>query len=303
MGITRSFFIALSNNRLLNSGAKKWGFQLGAAKVVAGTDIPNMMASVQELNDNGISATIDRLGEFVTSRKEAQQAATEIIETLQTISTAGTDAHLSVKLTQIGLDIDQQFCFENIHRIVKEADEHNIFVNLDMENYDRLQPTLDILHALRKEFDGVGTVIQAYLYRSEKDLEALKDVRLRLVKGAYQEHEEVAMQSIEDIDANFLKLIKLRLDQPAFTSIATHDHHIIDAAIAYADEQGIPSDRFEFQMLYGFRTDLLKKLSADYQVTSYVPFGEDWYGYFMRRLAERPQNLQLVIKGAVSKSS
>ncbi|MBT2581448.1 proline dehydrogenase family protein [Planococcus sp. ISL-109] len=303
MGITRSFFIALSNNRLLNSGAKKWGFQLGAAKVVAGTDIPNMMASVQQLNDDGIAATIDRLGEFVTNRAEAQQATSEIIETLQTISAAGADAHLSVKLTQIGLEIDEQFCFENIRKIVEEADQHDIFVNLDMENYDRLQPTLDILHALQKEFDGVGTVIQAYLYRSEKDLEALKDVRLRLVKGAYQEHGEVALQSTEEIDANFLKLIKLRLDQPAFTSIATHDHHIIDAAIAYANEQAIPSDRFEFQMLYGFRTDLLKKLSADYQVTSYVPFGEDWYGYFMRRLAERPQNIQLVVKGAVSKSS
>lgn len=303
MGITRSFFIALSNNRLLNSGAKKWGFQLGAAKVVAGTDIPNMMASVRELNDDGIAVTIDRLGEFVMNREEAEKATAEIIETLHTLSDAGADAHLSVKLTQIGLDIDQQFCLENIQKVVAEADQRGVFVNLDMENYDRLQPTLDILHALRKDFEGVGTVIQAYLYRSEKDLEALKNVRLRLVKGAYQEHEEVAHQSMEKIDANFLRLIKLRLDQPVFTSIATHDHNIIDAAIAYANEQGIPSDRFEFQMLYGFRTDLLKRLSQDYQVTSYVPFGEDWYGYFMRRLAERPQNIQLVLKGAISKSA
>lgn len=303
MGITRSFFIALSNNRLLNSSAKKWGFQLGAAKVVAGTDIPNMMASVRELNNDGIAASIDRLGEFVTSHEEAEQAKNEIIQTLQAITEAGVDAHLSVKLTQIGLDIDQKFCLENIREIVAKADQLGIFVNLDMENYERLQPTLDILHALRKEFDGVGTVIQAYLYRSEKDLEVLQNVRLRLVKGAYQEHKEVAHQATEEIDANFLKLIKLRLDQPVFTSIATHDHHIIDAAIAYAKEQGIPSDRFEFQMLYGFRTDLLKKLSADYQVTSYVPFGKDWYGYFMRRLAERPQNIQLVVKGALSRFS
>lgn len=303
MGITKNFFIALSNNRVLNSGAKKWGFQLGAAKVVAGTDIPNMMASVRELNSEGIKATIDRLGEFVMDREEATQAKAEILETLHAISEAGVDAHLSVKLTQIGLDIDPAFCLQNIREIVAKADELGIFVNLDMENYDRLQPTLDILHQLREEFDGVGTVIQAYLYRSEKDLETLQDVRLRLVKGAYQEHEEVSLQSKEDVDANFLKLIKLRLDQPAFTSIATHDHHIIDATIAYAKDQGIPHERFEFQMLYGFRTDLLKELSADYQVTSYVPFGEDWYGYFMRRLAERPQNIQLMLKSVAAKFS
>ena len=303
MGITRSFFIALSNNRLLNSGAKKWGFQLGAAKVVAGTDIPNMMASVRALNEDGISATIDRLGEFVTSREEATQAKNEIIQTAEAITEAGVDAHLSVKLTQIGLDIDEQFCLENIREIAAEAEQRRIYVNLDMENYEHLQPTLDILHTLREEFDSVGTVIQAYLFRSEQDLDALQNVRLRLVKGAYQESEQVAYQSAEEVDANFLKLIKLRLDQPVFTSIATHDHHIINAAIDYVKEQGIPKDRFEFQMLYGFRTDLLKELSEEYQVTSYVPFGKDWYGYFMRRLAERPQNIQLVLKGALSKSS
>lgn len=303
MGITRSFFIALSNNRLLNSGAKKWGFQLGAAKVVAGTDIPNMMASVRALNEDGISATIDRLGEFVTSRKEATQAKEEIIQTAEAITAAGVDAHLSVKLTQIGLDIDNQFCLENIREIAAEAEKRGIYVNLDMENYEHLQPTLDILHTLKKEFDSVGTVIQAYLFRSEQDLDALQNTRLRLVKGAYQESEQVAFQSAEEVDANFLKLIKLRLDQPVFTSIATHDHHIINAAIDYINEQGIPKDRFEFQMLYGFRTDLLKELSEDYQVTSYVPFGQDWYGYFMRRLAERPQNIQLVLKGALPKTS
>src|SRR5690606_14132015 len=134
-----------------------------------------------------------------------------------------------------------------------------------------VRPPIDILHTLRQEFDSVGTVIQAYQFRSEQDLDALQNDTLRLAKGAYQESEQAAYQSAEEVDANFLKLIKLRLDQPVFTSIATHDHHIINAAIDYVKEQGIPKDRFEFQMLYGFRTDLLKELSEEYQVTSYVP--------------------------------
>ena len=228
MGVTRDFFIAMSKNQLLNSGAKKWGLKLGASKMVAGTDIDSMMKSVKELNSMKISATIDNLGEFVYSREEATAAKEDIINTIEAIQEHGVDAHMSIKLTQIGLDIDYDFSLENIREIAAAAEKYDIFINLDMEDYAHLQQTLDILTALRKDYPNVGTVIQAYLYRSEKDLERLDDVRLRIVKGAYKEIPDVSLQSKQDIDENFLKLIKIRLLGKAFTSIATHDHNIIN---------------------------------------------------------------------------
>lgn len=302
MGLTRDFFIALSKNQLLNSGAKKWGLKLGAGKMVAGTDIDSMMKSVKELNANGISATIDNLGEFVYSKEEAAAAKHNILETMEAIQEHGVDAHMSIKLTQIGLDVDFDFCLENMKEIAALAAKYDIFINLDMEDYSHLQQTLDMLHALLQDFDNVGTVIQAYLYRSEKDLESLKNVRLRLVKGAYKEIPDVSLQDKQDIDENYLKLIKIRLLQPGFTSIATHDHHIINEVKKFVEVNNIPLDRFEFQMLYGFRSEMQKDLAAEgFAFTTYVPFGQDWYGYYMRRLAERPQNINLALKSLVSK--
>jgi proline dehydrogenase len=302
VGLTRDFFIALSKNQVLNSGAKKWGLKLGASKMVAGTDIDSMMKSVKELNADGISATIDNLGEFVYSREEALAAKNNILSTLEAIQQHGVSAHMSVKLTQVGLDVDFGFCLENMQEIVATAANYAIFINIDMEDYSHLQQTLDILEALLKEYDNVGTVIQAYLYRSEKDMEALRDVRLRLVKGAYKEIPDVSLQSASDIDSNYLKLIKNRLQLPVFTSIATHDHVIINEVKRFVKENDIPLDRFEFQMLYGFRSEMQKELAREgFNFTTYVPFGEDWYGYYMRRLAERPQNLNLALKSLVSK--
>lgn len=302
MGLTRNFFMALSKNQALNSGAKKWGLKLGASKMVAGTDIDSMMKSVKELNAEGISATIDNLGEFVYSREEAMAAKNNILDTLEAIQKHGVSAHMSVKLTQVGLDVDYGFCLENMQEIVAAAANYAIFINIDMEDYSHLQQTLDILEVLAKEYDNVGTVIQAYLFRSEKDLESLRDVRLRLVKGAYKEIAEVSFQSAGDIDSNYLKLIKIRLQQPAFTSIATHDHVIINEVKRFVKENNIPLSRFEFQMLYGFRSELQRELAQEgFNFTTYVPFGEDWYGYYMRRLAERPQNLNLALKSLVSK--
>ncbi|MDQ0429802.1 proline dehydrogenase [Planomicrobium stackebrandtii] len=302
MGVTRSFFIALSKNQALNSGAKRWGLKLGAGKVVAGTDIKSMMQSVKELNANGISATIDNLGEFVQTKEEATQAKEAILKTLEAIQVHGVNAHMSIKLTQIGLDVDPDFCLENIQEIVSAAANYDIFINLDMEDYDHLQQTLDILNVLLKEYDNVGTVIQAYLYRAEKDLENLKNVRLRLVKGAYKESPEVSLQEKKEIDENYLKLIKLHLQAPGYTSIATHDHHIIEQVKAFVKEENIPLHSFEFQMLYGFRTEMQKDLAKEgFAFTTYVPFGQDWYAYYMRRLAERPQNINLALKSLVSK--
>ncbi|MGV2941920.1 proline dehydrogenase family protein [Mesobacillus sp. LC4] len=294
--------MALSKNQLLNASAKKWGFKLGAGKVVAGTDTDGMIQSVKNLNSNGISATVDHLGEFVRYEHEAIEAKENVLKTLEAIKQSGVDAHLSIKLTQLGLDVDQDFCLKNIKDIMKTANQYGIFVNIDMEDYSHLQMTFDIVEELRYEYDNIGTVIQAYLYRSENDLERLKHTRLRLVKGAYKENDQVSLQRKEEIDANYLKLIKKRLLHPGFTSIATHDHHIINAVKQFVRENDIPKDKFEFQMLYGFRTDMqLELVEEGYSFCTYVPYGHDWYGYFMRRLAERPQNLNLVLKGLVAR--
>ncbi|SFE43316.1 L-proline dehydrogenase [Lentibacillus persicus] len=295
--MTRDFFIGLSNNRFLNNQAKKWGFSLGADKFVAGTSVESVLQEVKKLNELGISCTLDNLGEFVTDKTEALQARDKIISLLQSIHEEDADCHLSVKLTQLGLDIEKDFCIENMKAILQTASAYNIFVNIDMEDYSHYEQTLEVLRVLLQDYDNVGTVIQTYLYRAEDDLEALKDVRIRLVKGAYKESEEVAYPNKQAIDENFLKLAKQRLLGNAFTSIGTHDHHIINELKAFAEENNIDDAKYEFQMLYGFRNDLQNKLAQEgYNFCTYIPFGSDWFGYFMRRLAERPQNVNLVLK-------
>ncbi|WP_249869995.1 proline dehydrogenase family protein [Oceanobacillus saliphilus] len=297
--LTKDFFIGLSNNKLLNAQAKKWGFRLGADKFVAGTNMDSVIETIRELNSHHISCTLDNLGEFVSDREEASTAKTEIIQILNKIHEEKLDCHLSVKLTQLGLDIDYDFCVENMKEILKKADAYHIFINIDMEKYIHYERTLDVLKELRNQYSHVGTVIQSYLYRAEDDLEELKGVRLRLVKGAYKENVSVAFQSKQDIDRNFIELSKKRLLGDAFTSIATHDHHIIHVLKEFVKENNISRDKFEFQMLYGFRTEMHDDLVKEgYNFCTYIPFGTDWFGYFMRRLAERPQNMNLIVKDA-----
>ncbi|MEC5271743.1 proline dehydrogenase family protein [Caldifermentibacillus hisashii] len=295
--LTKNFFYSLSQNKLLNESAKKWGFKFGADKFVAGTDLNSVTKTIKKLNRHGISGTVDNLGEFVSDRQEAMKATNNIIRLLNRINEENLDCHVSVKLTQLGLDIDEQFCIHNMKKIMETASEFGIFVNIDMEDFSRYEQTLRILQTLREEFENVGTVMQAYLYRAEEDLEQLKDVRIRLVKGAYKESEAVAYQSKAEIDRNYLKLAKKRLLGDAFTSIATHDHDIINELKAFIKENNISHDKFEFQMLYGFRTELQYNLAAEgYRFCTYIPFGTDWFGYYMRRLAERPQNINLIVK-------
>lgn len=295
--LTRDFFMGLSNNKYLNESAKKWGFRLGAEKFVAGTNLQSAVESIKELNAHGISTTLDNLGEFVEDRSEAVHAKEQVLEILDTLHREKLDSHISVKLTQLGLDIDTEFCLKNMKEILSKAVEYNIFINLDMEKYIHYQKTLDVLAELRKEYKNVGTVMQTYLYRTLDDLEDLKDVRLRIVKGAYKESEEVAYQTKEEIDANYLEAVKQRLLGDAFTSIATHDHNIINEVKKFVNENNIDKNKFEFQMLYGFRTEMQYGLAEEgYNFCTYIPFGDDWFGYFMRRLAERPQNVNLVLK-------
>ncbi|MFK2826072.1 proline dehydrogenase family protein [Bacillus sp. B190/17] len=304
MPILKDFFIGLSQNQLLNSAAKKYGLKLGAQNVVAGTNIEETIKSIKELNAHGISCTVDNLGEFVYKEEEATEAKEQILAVIEAIHENKADAHISLKPTQLGLDIDYNFCLNNLKEIVDKANQYNMFINIDMEDYGHLQPSFDILDELSKEYNNVGTVIQAYFYRAEKDIEKYKDYRLRIVKGAYKEPEEYAYQDKKDIDANYIKLIEWHLLNGKFTSIATHDHHVINHVKQFVKKHNIPNDKFEFQMLYGFRKELQLQLASEgYNFCTYVPFGKDWYGYFMRRLAERPQNLNLVAKQMFTKKT
>lgn len=304
MNMTKDFFIALSQNKLLNKGAKRWGLKLGAQSVVAGTNIDEMINSVKDLNQLGISATIDNLGEFVFEEKEAIEAKEQILEVIEAIHKEQVDAHISLKPTQLGLDIGYQFCLENLREIVHAAYRYDIFINFDMEDYGHLHPSFDLIDELSKEYDNIGTVIQAYFFESDENIKKYKDFRLRIVKGAYKEPDHLAMQSKSDIDKNYLKLIEYHLLHGKFTSIATHDHHVINHVKKFVKQNNIPSNKFEFQMLYGFRKEMQLELAKEgFNFCTYVPFGHDWYGYFMRRLAERPQNLQLVSKQVFNKKT
>ncbi|SDI76886.1 L-proline dehydrogenase [Alteribacillus bidgolensis] len=300
--LSRNFFLFLSQNQTLNKSAKRWGWKLGASRVVAGEDINSAMQAVQQLNEDGIMCTVDHLGEFVTDENEALKSAEYCIKTLDAIVSKNVDCNLSLKLTQLGLDIDQKICMYNMENILSAAKKYGIFVRIDMEDFSHYPATIDILKKLRMKYDNTGTVIQAYLHRASADVEALKGIPLRLVKGAYKEPPEVALQKKSDIDNNFIHIIKQHLCNGSYTAIATHDHHIIEKVKKFVQENNIPRDLFEFQMLYGFRVEMHKTLAAEgYRFRTYVPFGKDWYGYFMRRLAERPQNVAFAFKGFFSK--
>ena len=300
--VSKNVFLHASQNKALNKAAKKWGLRFGAAQVVAGDTIEHAIKKVRELNEKGLVCTLDHLGEFVSSREEAIEATQYNVRTLEAMGQAGVTCNLSVKMTQLGLDIDRSFCVENMRRILETAKKYDNFVRIDMEDYAHCQMTLDILRELRETFDNVGTVIQAYLFRAEQDVKELKGVPLRLVKGAYQESPTVAFQDKAQIDENYIRIIEEHLLSGTYTAIASHDHNIIAKVKEFAHKNNIPRTQFEFQMLYGFRTDMQLSLAKEgYTMRVYVPFGNDWFGYFMRRLAERPQNVAFALKGFFSK--
>ncbi|WP_259342407.1 proline dehydrogenase [Staphylococcus warneri] len=291
--------MALSNNSYLNNAAKQVGPRLGANKVVAGNTIPQLIETIEYLNENKISVTVDNLGEFVTTEQESQQAKQEILEIMEAINQYQVDAHMSVKLSLLGSEFDLELAYQNLREILLKANEYgNMHINIDTEKYDSLQQIIEVLDRLKGEFKNVGTVIQAYLYDAEKLIDKYPELRLRLVKGAYKEDASIAYQTKEEIDANYIKIIEKRLlNARNFTSIATHDHNIINHVKQFMKENHIEKDQMEFQMLYGFRSELAQSIANEgYHFTVYVPYGDDWFAYFMRRLAERPQNLSLAVK-------
>ncbi|MGZ9586075.1 proline dehydrogenase family protein [Paenibacillus marinisediminis] len=296
----RNAFLFLSKNRTVNRAAKKYGLRFGARRFVAGVQIMEAITAVRELNNKGIVATLDHLGEFISTPQEAEEAVQCCIRTLDEIAKSGVKSNLSIKMTQLGLDISKELCMKHMRMILDTARTYGNFVRIDMEDYAHNEISLEIFNELRKEYgDTVGIVIQAYLYKSEADIEKLSMHRpnLRLVKGAYKESPEVAFPNKEDVDRNYVRIIEQHLLKGHYAAIATHDDQILNHVKTFVKANGIPISQFEFQMLYGIRVQAQQQLAKEgYTMRVYVPYGDDWYGYFMRRLAERPANVWFVLK-------
>ncbi len=274
-------------------------FRKLAWRFVAGETLGDAVRVVRETNQQRISGTLDFLGENTLSRQDAENAASEIELILDRIHQENIDCNVSIKLTQLGLALDTEFCYRNLVRIVRHARRLSIFVRVDMEDSRYTDRTLDLVLRVHNELENIGTVIQAYLYRSMKDIERLLagSVKIRLCKGAYLESDSVAFKRKEDTDANFVRLMEILLQNELCHALATHDEAIITAAIEYGERYNIPRERFEFQMLYGVRRDLQVRLAhRGYRVRIYIPYGQRWYPYFMRRLAERPANLFFIAR-------
>jgi len=298
---------------------QRWGFaRRTAARFVAGETLDDAVTVVEELRQRGICGTLDHLGEHVTSQELARQAADEILQIIERFSRDGICSGVSIKLSQIGLVVDPVLCQENLLRIMEKALQAKVYIRIDMEDSELTQKTLDLFEKVRDQgyADYVGIVIQASLYRSEQDVKDLlaKDSKIRLCKGAYKEPRDVAFPRKRDVDENFDRLTRLLLDKslelgsrisadggiPPLPAIATHDQKRIEFACSYADEIGLDKSGLEFQMLHGIREDLQRALvQDDYPVRIYVPYGTEWYPYFVRRLAERPANLWFFLSNLI----
>jgi proline dehydrogenase len=298
---------------------QKWGFaKRTAARFVAGETLDEAITVVKDLNRRGIFTTLDHLGENVTSREEAIQAADEIITIIDRLISEGVPSGISIKLSQIGLVLDPKICRQNLLRILKNACERNIFIRIDMEDSSLTQATLDLFKSVRREGfeDCTGIVIQSSLFRSQEDVKDLlsESCKIRICKGAYKEPRTVAFPKKKSVDENFDRITELLLESslkigssvksdgsfPPLPAIATHDPSRVDHALAYADRIGLDKKGLEFQMLHGIRDDIQENLrSQGYAVRVYVPYGSEWYPYFVRRLAERPANLWFFLSNLV----
>lgn len=298
--ISRTALLYLSQQHSLKDFFSKVpGFKQVTRRFIAGENIEAAIATIIELNKIGITATFDHLGESTTSKAEADSDVREYVRLLGRIQETGVDSNVSVKLTQLGLDIDEAYCLQNTRRIVAEAHRRSSFVRIDMEDSTKTDATLRIFKQMFDEFGNVGIVLQAYLYRTEKDVDDVLAMRarIRLCKGAYQEPPEVAFPEKADVDANYIKLMQKLLKSGIYHGIATHDMRMIRSTQEFAAAENIGQDQYEFQMLYGVRRDLMTQLAQEgYRMRTYVPYGEFWYPYFMRRLAERPANVWFVVK-------
>ncbi|SEG69315.1 L-proline dehydrogenase [Bryocella elongata] len=297
----RSFFIALSTNKSFRSFSEQ--SSLGrkvSQRFVAGMTVEQAIAATRQINAEGIAVTLDSLGESVTEVAQAEASAAVYHRLLDEIAAKDLNANVSVKLTQVGMDIGDELAERIVGEMVQHAAQIGSFVRIDMEGSPYTERTIAMTEHLNARFPGaVGTVMQAYLYRTEADIERLlaQGIRIRLCKGAYKEPAEIAFPAKPDVDANYVKLMKRCATSGVFCGLATHDEAIIDQMRAFVAQTGLDKKAFEFQMLYGVRRDLQRKLAREgFGVRVYVPFGPEWYPYFMRRLAERPANVLFLAK-------
>ena len=301
--VTKSAFLYLSNSERFKKFLTRFrSFNNVTWRFVAGEDLADAVEAIRQLNRQGISASFDHLGESIKSEAETRHEVDEYVSVLEHINSNKLDSNVSVKLTQLGLDVSRELCYANTRAIVEAARSYDNFVRIDMEDSTKTDATFEVFRLLRREFENVGIVVQAYLYRTEKDIEELLKIgaRIRLCKGAYKEPPEVAFPKKADVDANYIKLIKMLLPSGIYHGIATHDEQMIKATRQFAKANEIGPDKFEFQMLYGIRRDLQRKLVDEgYRMRVYVPYGRYWYPYFMRRLAERPANLWFVLRNMI----
>ena len=301
----RALLIGLSENRPMRALAERSivGLRM-SRRFVAGTTIEEALAAARGVNQLGMGVSLDNLGENVTNAEEARRSAQVYHQLLQEIEERKLQANVSVKLTHMGLDVDEKLARELVSSLVAQAAASNPrnFVRVDMEGSPYTQRTLDFVHELHRQAGNagvVGAVIQSYMRRSEKDVENLlaAGIRIRLCKGAYKEPPEIAFQKKSEVDANYVKLTRMLLKSGIYHGIATHDPRMIEAATSFARQEKIPPESFEFQMLYGIRRDLQQKLAREgWRMRVYIPFGTEWYPYLMRRLAERPANLLFLMK-------
>jgi len=296
----RSTLLKLSDSK----GLAHWVTSNGATRrmshrFVAGEALDEAIEVCRACNDAGMAATLDCLGENVTTADEAQKARDTYLDIYDRIAREKLNANVSCKLTQLGLDLSSDFCEGLVLSIAERAGAYESFLRIDMEGSIYTQRTIELVKRVRAQTPSVGTVIQSYLYRSEVDIQDLLSYgcRIRLCKGAYKEPPEVAFARKRDVDGNYVKLMRILLPSGFYHAIATHDPHMIAETIRCAAEKQIPKDDFEFQMLYGIRTDLQRMLVRDgYRVRIYVPYGREWFPYFMRRLAERPANIGFFVR-------
>jgi proline dehydrogenase len=301
--LPRAAFSVLAGSSTLKRLASRYGMRRPgsfARRFIAGETIAEAIDAARQIEAQGLMITLDLLGESVASAEEAVNATRAYLDAIAEIERAGIGRNLSIKLTQLGLDVDRATCVDNLRRILDVASTSGFFVRIDMENSPYTELTLEVLETVwHIGYRNVGTVIQSYLKRSARDIERLNalGVRVRLVKGAYREPRDVAFQQKSEVDAAFIDLMRVLLRSGNYPAIATHDPAMIDATTSFAADQNIPKDRYEFQMLYGIRRDLQTRLSREgYQFRVYVPFGREWFPYFMRRLGERPANVGFVLR-------
>ncbi len=278
-----------------------------ASRFVAGETLDEAIQAAGVLNEKGVSTSLDLLGESVTDESEAARSRDEIIEILDRIADTGVDANVSVKLTQMGLDLSEEICVTNMHKVLARARKHDIFVHIDMEGSPCTERTLRLFsQRWHPEFgDLTGVVIQSYMRRSAADVEALIDMqaRVRLCKGAYAEPADIAFQERREVSESYAKLMEHLVQRGNYPGIATHDEELVKRTIEFVKKENISADRFEFQMLYGVRRDLQQKLRNDgYNMRVYIPFGAQWYPYLMRRLAERPANVAFITIGVLKEA-